>query len=459
MKLLDSGIKRRAVIDAVNKLKKSEFGATAIKVELEAQFNRGENCGGTHSCGECDGDYEDVEQSCVNCEGNGCDNCENGETTYCQYCDHGEVECDDCGNSEFGDEGYCEDWIRYRLREYGLCDDNNQNTGALRYLNFYNDGSVDSELTLTLMLDDPEIVFVLPKIVQIWNALGEEIGNSVDVDGAGMHIALINEPNGTYPSSSNNRQRDMFYKFSKSMTTLLPALYFLAANTNRTRGLRYRKPQIQCTYDDGEKYSAIAYRSGALEFRVFDTCYDTPEKILDDIVVISNCMRYWKTEYKPVNLKNITTYKFGSDGVELERLYRTTTHLDLLNAGLTKLKPSYYTIREIKDQRQFKVCKQTLKSRDIKYRKGLDTEYEEYSERYKWSCIARKHREISRLLEMNIDVIPQQELMQRDMNQIEREAQEKVNIEMRQKLEIDTFKANKFQDYLNKLQGSYTLHV
>lgn len=403
------------VIQKVEQLKKSQFGATAIKVELEAQFNRGSDGG---VCEDC---YEGSNE-CYDCDGTGewtCDNCEDGIVEVdeveqdCQYCDgNGNVTCDSCGGegrvecgycegnwdmqgSDFGSTSNCHNFIMEKLVDLGLAklaDESIELSHSqysdyepvlpLTYAEFYNDGSVDSEFTFTLMLDKPENILLLPKVIEVFNQLGEAIGNGVDVAGAGMHMALLNSLNGMYPTSIDAVHAQRFRNFKKSMILLMPALYFLGANSSVSRGLNFRTPGI----GEGSHRTAIDFRGGALEYRFFDTCYDNPEQILDNVVVIANTIRHWTTRYTKHGLSKIANgIQFGTDSDRtLKRFYTCYEHIDLLNAGLKRLKPSYRTIRELKKQRDFDTTKLHIKKRVLENTEKAKVSYKEYEDRFKW---------------------------------------------------------------------------
>jgi hypothetical protein len=252
---------------------------------------------------------------------------------------------------------------------------------TLSFSRFYRDGSVDSEYTFTMRLDNTDNIFHLPKIVEVFKQVCFEAGNGeIDIDGAGMHMALIRNADCYYPSEEYlTTDDDSFANFNRSMSMLLPALYFLGATSRgNTRPLRYRTPRVSAS----NKYCAIAYREGAVEFRVFDTCYDEPKQILDNVVVMANCMEFWSPTRKPakVGVKRLVFgHESGRDG--LHTLYPTKDHFVALNAGLGLLKPSYYTIEDLKQQRGFTMNEEALEEDSARYQKELDMEYEEYVER------------------------------------------------------------------------------
>jgi predicted transcriptional regulator len=268
----------------------------------------------------------------------------------------------------------------------------------------YSDGG-DTEWTFTLLVKDAQKALLLPKFIEAFNALAaavREAGgyNEINIDGAGMHMALLNSPNGEYewsPSSTDADRR--FPNFRKSMQLLIPALYFLGASDGHTRSMNPRTPQI----DKNDKYSAIYYQGGALEFRVFDTCYNRPEQILDNLVVMCNSLKYWSTEYKRNNLNKVTRQvRFGVDKSgdhSLARLYQTFEHIELLNNGLKLLKPSYLSISELKKQREFTVSKRTVKKVMSELYKNAEVQYQEYERRFGWDEVMRENNYIARELE------------------------------------------------------------
>lgn len=456
------------VLKSVDIIKKGEFKGTAIKVELEATFNRGNTHGrggweycdycehGSNTCDDCDGDWADGRFQCIACDGIGhirtaeyydwlrarnaadeagepfsrsepprvaCDSCdETGFVANCPVCEEGRLTCSEClgdyrwrsgwrsedcdepaddehpgDGTDWSSNATCHDFIMKEMAKLGLAtlrEDANplvlshgvstrwHPKGALKYAEFYTDGSVDSELTFTISLEDRKNVYLLPKVIAIWNKLGETIGEGVNLERAGMHTAILQDPDWKYPIyRTPSAQQSMFDNYRKSMNLLMPALFFFGSNTDKSRGMRFRMPQAS----GNEKYSAIHYAGQALEFRVFNTCYDNPDSILDIIVVMANSLRYWSKVYKPSGLSKVANdVRFGNDdGDKLERLYVTEKHIDLLNAGLQKLKPSYYTIRELKKQRSFTRDRRLAKKWLAEKRKAAEEDFKEYEARRK----------------------------------------------------------------------------
>lgn len=270
--------------------------------------------------------------------------------------------------------------------------------GPLIYAEVYKDGSVDTEMTGTLLLDKPENILLLPKIQQIFRDVCEEYGSSFNTRNAGIHLALLNNKEGLYPAKkAQPYDATRFKNFRKSMIRLLPALYFLGSHDNISRELRFRIPQIErCEtptngmyVHNSPKYSAIAFRHGSVEFRLFETCYDNPEVLLDYVVVMSNAMKFWTRGCTRNNLPRLKKpINFGiGDGEELNRMYLIPQHIDLLNSGLNILKPAYYSIRQLKKQRNFTVTRKTLNKKLKEIKITAINNYKEYEKRYSWELI------------------------------------------------------------------------
>lgn len=401
--------KHDVVVDSVKWLKTSPFKATAVKVELEAEFGR---------------------------------------------------------ENEDWDESDCRRFLMERLETIDLARKNSygdyESTGALKYAMFYDDGSVDSEFTFTLSLEDPESVFLLPKIIGFWNELGEEIGGEFDTEGAGMHIALLNHRDCFYDndddSSGTSANQRRFRNFQRSMQLLIPALFFLASPDEVSRPLEFRAPKIESGYSAHgyDKFNAIWYAHQALEFRVFETCYRNPEAILDNLVVIRNCMKYWRLGYLPSGLSKIApAVTFGNDDdYTIKRFYKTVQHIDLLDAGLAQLKPSYYTVAEVKQQRRFQLTKTEIRNAVRQRRIDARAEYDEYEERFKWKLAVDKHSYTAynmsdaRMRGISIEQA-EAEAAQAAEAAIARDEQNKT--------QVQKFVADKLEQFQYSLRGSHTL--
>lgn len=491
-------------MDAVNRLKNGEFKATAIKVELEAQLGRGsgdDTCSyceeGSVGCGACNSIYE---VTCSACEGNGnvtndqytetndepieleCEDCSGSGYVPCDECGEGRNTCNECdgdwqGNeSNFGSDEYCHDFILERLVKHGLAElipegENYSYANKYRpvlplvFSKFYNDGSVDSEHTFTLLLDDPTVIEKLPVFLDIFKELASEVNNSFDTRGAGMHIALLNTKDGWYCADSyssmhtQNTQIDEFNNFSKSMKMLLPALFFLGSANEMSRGLRFRLPRVEQYGYEGSKYHAINYGHGAIEFRLFETCYDNTSIILDNVVVIANSMKYWRKKYKKFVMKGITSVYFGNDKDNtLKRFYTERNHIEVLNGGLRILKPAYYTITELKKQRNFYITKATIDSSDKKRIKEVGLEYKEYEQRFMWSMEVKKHRHLATLVEKIVfdAKVPEVDRLKR-IKELETVNQGWLNIELTYKKDVENYTKQRLQEIKSIESGRYLL--
>lgn len=507
------------VLSSVDALKAK--GVTAIKVELEAQMYR-RNVAGEYRDDDCE-ECEEGRRECYQCDGRGyfyCDNCDDGVvernsegviTVRCEECDgHGHETCSECegqgdytcnycdgnweadtppnGQRNWARESVCFDWIMNRVAELTNTTRNDTDSSYeainpfewMRFARFYNDGSVDSELTFTVPIDDRENIRHLPKVVQAFKDLSDAVGQGFDVSGAGMHMAVIFSSDASYPTGVDNRfpeedsqshrlPDDQLVNFQRSMTQLLPALFFLASTNEDSRGLRYRAPRVSIgrthanPYQDTDKYSAIVYRYGAFEFRVFDTCYQTPDAILDNVVVIANSMKYLTSTYRSPGIDRITReLRFGNEvNSKLERFFVNEQHLDVLNAGLEKLKPSYYTITEIKSQRKFARNRSTLANLRKEQQERVETEYQEYEERFNWQAT---HFELSRKSEIMRRLIARKsvaQLRELTMEALESEVQQELALAMQDyqhgKTEKERYIRNRMNDYETSTVGQFSL--
>jgi len=396
-------------IEAVERAKKSEFGVTAVKVELEANLYR---------------QWNDAE-------------------CYAYLMER----LAELGLAEERDE---DNWLEFERHSVEYCS-NWHPRGDMTFAMFYNDGSVDSEFTFTLMLNNSENILLLPKIIDIWNDFCTEAGDSQDVSGAGMHTAFLHSRDGSYPTQDRTGENEnKFVNFKKSMGLLLPALYFLGASRQESRGMEYRNPSIGVE----THRSAVDWRGGALEFRVFDTCYDNPAQIFDNIIVMANCMKFWSSKFVPSGMDKIcSSVKFGRDnGRDLDRFYTTTTHIDLLNAGLNKLKPEYLTIKQIKAQRGFKKTKRLINTEEARLTKQVTTEYGEYADRYEWQIKAKK----ADLFYLRYDQRAKGEIGLSEQ-EIRAMVEKDFKVQMAPKQSVNDYTKQRIQEWKSTLEGRYTL--
>lgn len=344
----------KAVAKAIDFIKSCPYKGTAIKVELEAELNR---------------------------DGRSCDYCDSDGEVYDEETDSYGT-CSECGGStsDWDSERDCQNFIESHVSD--------EAKKALIFGKFYNDGSVDSEYTFTVPIDKPEVVI---EYINAFKALADEIGNGMDTEGAGMHIAILNSPNGSYPSNNVLSPRRVT-NFAKSLVPLMPALYFLSSADHQSRGLSFRAPRV----DARQKYSIVAPRNGVLEFRCFETCYQRPDAFYDYLCVISNALKLY-------SLKMVQLDFFGTigelgikNGYGVDRFFYTARHLDALEHGVKYLKPSYKTFSELKKERNFKVTKTVLVVNERKNESKWRSEFTEYINRTKaLQADRRKTLEIS----------------------------------------------------------------
>jgi hypothetical protein len=250
------------------------------------------NGNGERSCDEC---TEEGYNICTNCEDgwtedeNGaevrcvdecddgtfnCEECDSEGMVTCDTCSEGRIDCDNCRSTgqtpAWGYDSVCHDYILEKLVPLGLAkpieegeryDHSNKfkPTGALVFSKFYNDMSVDSEWTFTLGVNEPEAMMLLPRMLEIFKELGEAIGGQFDTAGAGMHMAFLHGENALYPVPvpSGHAQHTRYGNFKKSMSLLMPALFFLGSSSEISRPLRFRQPGVISSREGGGKYWAV----------------------------------------------------------------------------------------------------------------------------------------------------------------------------------------------------------
>lgn len=337
-------------------IKNKGFGY--IKIELEADMARA-----TTSCSRCFGDGY---YPCDQCDGDGHLQ-ENGQLATCPNCLRGNVRC--VHSLRYRDTSTCQRFINTHVSKKAL--------KSLVYGRFMVDGSVDSEYTLTLPIQKAHYAV---EFIHAFNKLAKAIGKPMEVQGAGMHIALMPEDSDGYYSRGDNDyylDNNKLANFRIQMQKLLPALYFLGTGNHRTRGMSYRYPRIS-----SEKYSAINYGSSVLEYRVFETCYDNPMQILQFFEVIEKSLNYWNdTIILPKKIMD-SRYTFNiPKGHDLQRLFNESHRFDALKETLPYLQPDGTTFKSLCKQRSFGITLAKIKKQEQQAETTLRNQWPEFKER------------------------------------------------------------------------------
>lgn len=337
-----------AVKKAIDDMKSSAYGVTAIKVELEAQLGRnsvrGDNCGACDGTGDTFDEDEDEYISCTACGGGG------------------RVAVGSDGvRHNWSSEDYCKTWLDSNVSP--------EARSALIFGKFYRDGSVDSEYTFTMPIDHPEYCV---EYIRAWKKMADTIGNGNITTGAGMHIAILNDARGRYPEGNGLSHRHLL-NFKYCMDKLMPALFFLGSPDHKSRPLQFRMPEVGVS----AKYSAISAHMRVFEYRVFETCYDKPEAFYDMFCTIANSLKFYTSERVELPFFNKIGKLGVKDGTGLDRFYYTSKHLEALELGIEELRPSYKTFEQLKKERGFKLTKQVLVSQEKKQERQFEIGYNE----------------------------------------------------------------------------------
>lgn len=351
----------KSLLEATKFIKTAGF--SHIKVELEGFMGR-DYCENRLPCPNCSGKPD---KECLNCDGLGV-----SKGIECISCiGEGRIICTLCvGRGHLGAVSNTNNCTRYMKRAVSKAAQN-----VLSYGMFYRDGSVDSEFTFTLPIEHSEYII---EYIEAFKAVARVCrpGRKMNVEGAGMHIAVIPTGcNGRYPTSVQ-LDSDKLNNFITQVTKLLPALFFLGSAGPKTRAYNFRPPQISHT-----KYSAIALHQGhALEYRVFDTCYDQPTVVFDYIKVIANTLRFYHDP--KLTVKSIGKQFGFATSHNVADLYNTEDQLRILNATVKFLKPADKSFRQLKRQRGVYHTIGSLKKDSSIRMSTLRKEYKRYSENY-----------------------------------------------------------------------------
>lgn len=375
-----------SVKGAIEAIRNGYYKGTFLKMELEAQLNRG--------------DYEDEgDDECGNCDGEGLVNCEmthaivyddegnprqlpwggDQREDSCVECSDGQVACSYCEGSGYRRSDNDDEWNNGNCHNFIINHVSQACKNATIYSGFVYDGSVDSEFKFTVPLTWEGLGFAI-EYIRAFKALARQIGNGLDVQGAGMHITILRSEDGSYPHRNGRIETVPFENFKQNMTKLMPALFLLASEDNKSRGMSYRRPGVQITSHGHAIAGAGSGETGALEWRVFETCYRRPRMLFDFICVIAKGLSYYAPAVEPVKFRSkIGKLEFlDSDSQGLHRYFHTEKHLVALKQGLKYLLPDHRTESEVLRLRNFKVTPQALKRRDSKIIQRLEANWLEY---------------------------------------------------------------------------------
>ena len=472
--------KREVQLDAVRELK--EKGVTGIKLELEGTMQRRNITIQYDQCSDCNGEGN---TQCNDCNGLGwqidsegyetddeCESCESRGNYNCTHCS-GQGRIARNGQIDWSSDTATFRWFINKLGEKvdqtpDLTRSENYDRDVFPWMSFaklYYDGSVDTEVTFTVRLDNEENIFLIPKVIEVYKEMAETIGQGLDVRGAGMHTALIFDEDCRYPNpDSFPYSVTQMENFKKSLTQLLPAFYFLATATSRSRAIGSYRPPI---VGGSGKQTAIGYNGGAIEFRIFDTCYERPEATLDNIVVLKNVMKYMSSRYKNPGVAKevgISSISFGNDdNQKLSRLYMTADQIGILYAGLPKLMPEYYTIEQLCEQREFKRTLGDVGVIERENREQVEAEYAEYLERFEWQVKAREHELKSRIMRDVVERMSSEELKKSSPTQIDSIVKDRINNDLTEFKRRKQSASKYINDRLVSLEqagrGRYTLSL
>ncbi|MBD3181498.1 hypothetical protein GF312_04345 [Candidatus Poribacteria bacterium] len=299
-------------------------GFPYVKVELEANVRPGDY----NAESECSVCYGNGNISCRNCDGTGttwttCSRCngrgfiDNGEDKplACPYCDNGqrETSCPDCsdghiGCSECNGMGYFDndDWHEdYHDAFWEIFTDKlGEILRLTEHAHIYYDGSVDTEVTMTLRADYLE---KLPEIVRAFTETCREFGEC-DTGNAGLHITLL--PCSRYPVKEK-LDIEKISNFRKQVSKLLLGLVCLGSPDDRTRAFEFRDLVVS----RDRKYSAVyTHYDTCIEFRLFDACLDRPSYIIRYMELIGKTLRYYSNSPKRfLKLKDTITLKRSNE--------------------------------------------------------------------------------------------------------------------------------------------------
>lgn len=288
-------------------------GFKFVKLEFEANVDENGGCDycdeGIVSCSECDGTGEisiyDSEnnitghEECPNCGGNG------------------EHDCPDChgrGDGEIDLPDFQEKFVSKFPTGF-----------TTSYIEAYHDGSVNTEVTMTFSV---KRLHQVEDIVKAFKKTCEEYGDW-NTRNAGFHISIL--PSRYYPIEKQLDDKKI-NNFVRSVNKIIEAMFYLSTEYgSETRSLEYRQPQVSMS----NKYSAIyTHNNTCIEYRIFDTCYDQPEKILSYFNTIVRTLKFYSTKhYLTENWTNhdmSLEFRDSYGKVSLKKLARNTGWRNIL---------------------------------------------------------------------------------------------------------------------------------
>lgn len=287
---------------------------------LEQSLNEIKNKGFTHMKFELEANFNIEYGQCEECEGRG---------SYVDDYDNS-VECSYCDATGRTDNNYLTELEGYIVNAIP-----SKATEKIVFARAYNDGSVDTEYTFTVSLEGVKYV---PDIMKAFQDYCDKNGGDFNIDNAGFHISVLTDSKYPCDKPLNNICVD---NFSKQVTRLLPALYHEATASNKTRGLEYRPPRVTTS-----KYSSITIHHGAIEYRLFDPCFNKPKQVFEYVKVIANTLRY----YSKLKLKKNLYEKF-----EIKNNLRQENNLGILYSTSQNIKALQSTLKYVNPDAKLKI--------------------------------------------------------------------------------------------------------
>lgn len=341
------------------------FGFNYIKVEFEAELYRSDlnaiEIGGG-KCNACNGEgylaIEDKSHICSVCMGSG----------------------KAMGRFDPDDDRDLRNYFENHLLPKKLKD-------KLTFSQMYHDGSVDTEYTFTMKIEDAHH---LVDMVHHWNEMVEEIGAECEVYGAGMHISVMN---GDSYLDNSTLNRTKLRNFASEVQKLLPAMFILASAEEQSRPFGFRYPRIS----NDEKYSAIfTHESRCIEYRLFETCYDRPEAMIEFVGMIAKTLEYYNDTEKKVPVLG-QTYEFYSGNTSVKRFTDSLEQVQIIKKQISLIKPEGFTIKELLDARKIQLSVMDRRLNLNKERKMIEKRYERWLEAYVRNKISRMRLDIEKV--------------------------------------------------------------